>query len=165
MRSATAPPASSLLPDVPSFAEGPLAAERPDSVAEIKLICAGKFMDNNVVLGSEWAPPLCWRAAHSGQTGRAPRPPHIRPLPSACMLAWCCHRQLAAQNHTLGAQQNAAPQLSSEALGAGDMLRCLSVTCAQAGPGLVQTIVLCHPPPLNEQACSMYWGSRGPTSS
>ncbi|KAL4424544.1 hypothetical protein ABPG77_010124 [Micractinium sp. CCAP 211/92] len=32
--------------------EGALAAERPASEAEIKLICAGKFMDNNVVLGS-----------------------------------------------------------------------------------------------------------------
>lgn len=34
-------------------AEGPLAGERPASVAEIKLICSGKFLENNVVLGSE----------------------------------------------------------------------------------------------------------------
>ncbi|KAI3437568.1 hypothetical protein D9Q98_000021 [Chlorella vulgaris] len=33
-------------------AEGPLAGERPASVAEIKLICSGKFLENNVVLGS-----------------------------------------------------------------------------------------------------------------
>ena len=67
----------------PRVAEGPLAAERPASVAEIKLICAGKFLENDVVLGSEWAGAwlrsccCCWYPQ-----------PQLVPLMTKALL-WC----------------------------------------------------------------------------
>lgn len=68
-------------------AEGPLAAERPASVAEIKLICAGKFMDNNVALGSESARRLLVLLPGILPEGR----PRLQPVRECPPAPACCH--------------------------------------------------------------------------
>lgn len=41
---------------LPSRAEGPLSQENPQSSADLRLLCAGKFLDNNCTLkgGLAW---------------------------------------------------------------------------------------------------------------
>lgn len=78
-------------------AECPLSAERPASPAEIKLICAGKFVDNSVALSSEWHCHLLL----SGGSPAAPPAARVagrqlalsEPSP---MRAYCQHMALSA---------------------------------------------------------------------
>jgi hypothetical protein len=78
-------------------AEGPLSAERPASPAEIKLICAGKFVDNSVALSSEWHCHLLLL----GSSPAAPPADRVAGRPLALsepspMRAYCQHMGLSA---------------------------------------------------------------------
>lgn len=82
----------------PSPADGPLAAERPASAGEIRLIGAGKFLDNSASLSSEWAaasspaPRRSWTRRLQLLEAR----PACRPLRA---LQACSQRSALVANH------------------------------------------------------------------
>lgn len=96
-----------ILPVLPDCAaEGALAAERPASAAEIRLIGAGKFLDNSASLSSERGPhkpkgcSQCMAAQlpRTSRLPRTPRPPRMyRRQPAAVppqllahsLRCWC----------------------------------------------------------------------------
>ena len=49
----------------PSSAEGPLSKENPSSAADLRILCAGKFLDNAKILRGTASPlvPSCFLAA------------------------------------------------------------------------------------------------------
>jgi hypothetical protein len=79
-------------------AEGPLSAERPVSPAEIKLICAGKFVDNSVALSSEWrCLPLLLGSSPAARPADRPLLAWPEPSPVPACSQHCSLCRLAAR--------------------------------------------------------------------
>lgn len=81
VRAVQCPRASSELSPLP--AEGPLSKENPTSAADLRILCAGKFLDNTKTLKGAHAAPLVARAAHCAACCIVPR---------ACLVCALCLR-------------------------------------------------------------------------
>ena len=119
-------PPQRLLTLSPPSPEGPLSKENPTSAADLRLLCAGKFLDNGKTLkgARRCARSGAALAAAAARSAPAPRQTgHAQPL-AVMVAAWLSHgearaarlrwREMSPTAHYVAASLDAGHQLRSE---------------------------------------------------